>query len=203
MKYIYVIIFAAGMVMFSGCHSNTPGVTPAATADTASRQLQSSTLDSANIPVTPSVVGLEVGKIAPELELKNPKGQNVKLSSLHGKIVLVDFWASWCMPCRMENPNVVKVYNKYRNSHFREGEGFTIYSVSLDTNEKRWLEAISHDGLAWDTHVSDLKGWDSRAVTEYSIESIPSSFLINGQGIIIARDLRADALETTIRSLIK
>jgi thiol-disulfide isomerase/thioredoxin len=153
--------------------------------------------------VAVGVTGLEIGKVAPDLALPSPDGKVITLSSLRGKVVLVDFWASWCLPCRMENPNVVKVYRQYKDSNFSGGNGFTIYSVSLDNKQSRWADAIKYDGLEWENHVSDLKGWDSQAAALYQISSIPSNFLLNGEGVIIARDLRAEALESKIKSLLQ
>lgn len=146
-------------------------------------------------------VGLEIGNKAPGLAGQSPLGNTYSLTELRGKMVLIDFWASWCMPCRIENPNLVKVYHTYKDSKFTSGDGFTIYSVSLDFKKELWTEAIRKDGLAWETHVSDLKGWDAEPAVAYQIMAIPSNFLIDGNGIIIAKNLRAEALENTIKSL--
>jgi thiol-disulfide isomerase/thioredoxin len=146
-------------------------------------------------------IGLEIGKMAPDLAFSSPDGKIITLSSLRGKIVLVDFWASWCMPCRMENPNVVEVYEQYKDGNFTEGKGFTVYSVSLDTKQSRWTDAIHEDKLVWESHVSDLKGWYSDAAKIYQISAIPANYLINGDGVIIARDLRAETLDSKIKSL--
>jgi thiol-disulfide isomerase/thioredoxin len=148
-------------------------------------------------------IGLEIGKMAPDLAFSSPDGKVITLSSLRGKMVLVDFWASWCLPCRMENPNVVKVYRQYKDGNFTEGKGFTIYSVSLDTKQSRWTDAIQQDGLDWEYHVSDLNGWYSEAAKIYQISAIPANFLLNGDGVIIARDLRAETLESMIKSLMQ
>jgi thiol-disulfide isomerase/thioredoxin len=150
-----------------------------------------------------SEIGLEIGKLAPDLAFSTPEGKVITLSSLRGKLVLVDFWASWCLPCRMENPNIVKVYQKYKDDKFTEGSGFTIYSVSLDTKQSRWTEAIREDGLVWGNHVSDLKGWYSDAAKIYQISSIPCNFLLNADGVIIAMNLRAETLESEIKSLMQ
>ncbi len=132
---------------------------------------------------------LTKGKKAPDIEMTNPQGNKMALSDLRGKVVLVDFWASWCKPCRVENPNVVKTYKKYKD------EGFTIFSVSLDKNKKKWKQAIQQDNLSWDYHVSDLKGWNNRAAQKYQVNSIPATFLVDREGKIIAKDLRGDKLE--------
>jgi thiol-disulfide isomerase/thioredoxin len=148
-------------------------------------------------------VGLNIGNKAPGLAGQSPLGNTYSLSDLRGKMVLIDFWASWCMPCRIENPNLVKVYQSYKDSKFTSGDGFTIYSISLDFKKDLWTEAIRKDGLAWETHVSDLKGWDAEPAVDYQITAIPSNFLIDGNGIIIAKNLRAEALENTIKSLVR
>ena len=136
------------------------------------------------------------GAVAPDIDLPNPEGKSVPLSSLRGKYVLLDFWASWCGPCRQENPNVVKAYEKYKD------KGFTIYSVSLDQSKDKWLKAIQADHLTW-THVSDLKFWQSAAAQTYRVEAIPQSFLLDPQGHIIGKNLRGEALEAKLASVLK
>lgn len=124
-----------------------------------------------------------VGNKAPEIALAGVNGDTLRLSSLRGKVVLIDFWASWCGPCRKENPNVVEVYNKYKKTRFRNAKGFEVFSVSLDREEGKWKEAIKSDGLIWKNHV-----WDKQnlAGTLYNVQYIPSAFLIDGDGKIVA-----------------
>lgn len=128
-------------------------------------------------------VGLKKGDKAPEIELVNPKGKMIKLSDLKGKMVLIDFWASWCGPCRKENPNVVEAYAKYNKTKFKNGKGFEVFSISLDRSEEAWIAAIEKDGLVWSSH-----GWDKESIATkaYQISSIPTAYLINGDGEIVA-----------------
>ena len=145
-------------------------------------------------------IGLKIGDIAPELAYENPKGKELKLSALKGKVVLIDFRASWCGPCRKENPNLVDAYQKYTKVKFKNGNGFEIFSLSLDKNNNSWVKAINKDELFWQYHVSDLGGWQSEGSQIYGIKSIPSNVLIDGKGIIIARDLKGIALHRFLAS---
>lgn len=155
---------------------------------------------------------------APDIKLPSPNGKEYSLADLKGKVVLLDFWASWCRPCRMENPNVVKVYNSYKD------KGFTVFSVSLDgidsrmeqmmagdaaklnearANEtKKWKDAIAQDGLIWDTHVSDLKKWECAPARQYGVSSIPRTFMIDKEGRIAATGLRGEQVEETLKKLL-
>ncbi len=135
------------------------------------------------------------GMPAPDIAMNDKDGKQRKLSDLRGKVVLVDFWASWCRPCRMENPNVVKLYQKYHD------KGFDIFSVSLDKERSQWLNAISQDHLVWDNHVSDLNGWTSSGGASYGITSIPSTVLIDREGKIIARNLRGSELANKLQEI--
>lgn len=142
-----------------------------------------------------SMLSIAIGEIAPDFELPSATGENIKLSSLRGSYVMIDFWASWCGPCRSENPNVVKMYNKYK------AKGFEILGVSLDKDEARWKTAISKDGLEW-PQVSDLKFWNSKAAKLYGVKGIPFTVLLDKKGVIIAKNLRGKALEIKLESLI-
>jgi thiol-disulfide isomerase/thioredoxin len=134
------------------------------------------------------------GSIAPEISLADSTGKIIKLSTLRGKVVLIDFWASWCGPCRKDNPHNVELYKKYNS------KGFEIYGVSLDRDREKWLEAIKKDGLTW-THVSDLQYWKSEGAKTYGINAIPATVLLDRDGKIIAKKLRGPSLDEKLKEI--
>jgi len=144
------------------------------------------------------ISALKIGGLAPEIVMKDTAGVERKLSSLRGKVVLIDFWASWCGPCRKENPNVVKAYQEFNK------KGFEVFSVSLDNPgaKDRWINAIKQDGLIWPNHVSDLAGWQSVACKLYNFNSIPFTVLLDKQGKIVAKNLRGPKLEEELKKLL-
>lgn len=142
------------------------------------------------------VKGTMVGYTAKNFSQTTPDGKKVSLTDFRGKYVLIDFWASWCRPCRMENPNVVSAYNKYKD------KGFTVLGVSMDTNKDLWVAAIQQDNLTW-THVSDLKGWANEVGKLYNVTGIPQNYLIDKEGKIVAKDLRGAALDEKLAETIK
>ncbi|NNJ56309.1 MAG: TlpA family protein disulfide reductase [Bacteroidia bacterium] len=141
-----------------------------------------------------------VGDKAPEIALPNIDGNTLKLSDLRGKVVLIDFWASWCRTCRVENINFKKAYSKFKDMNFDVGNGFEIYSVSLDKDSEVWKKAIANDRMNWKYHVSDLKKWDSPIVETYNFKYLPHNLLIDQEGTIIAKGLFGNNLDKFLTS---
>ena len=137
---------------------------------------------------------VSIGKVIPDFQQEDPNGNMVSIQSLRGKYVLIDFWASWCGPCRQENPNVVKAFNRFKN------KGFTVLGISLDKSKEPWLEAVRKDKLTW-LQLSDLKGWSNAVAQQFGINSIPQNFLIDPNGIVIDKNLRGAALEDRLAEL--
>lgn len=179
-----LIIFA--IALFSGC-------------DTAKKEESNATSDSVlvdnNAGNAGTNIGLKVGQQAPDISLPNKEGKLMTLSSLRGKYILLDFWASWCGPCRYENPNVVRLFQQYKD------KDFDILSVSLDNNQQAWFSAIDADGMVWN-HVSDLKKWESAVIPVYQLDAIPMTYLLDKNGIIIGKNLRGEDLESKLASVI-
>lgn len=146
--------------------------------------------------------GLEIGDIAPNIEMEGVDGKMMSLADLRGKVVLIDFWASWCGPCRHENPNVVEAYNKYKTAKFKDGKGFEVFSVSLDAYKEAWVKAIDQDKLTWKYHVCDYKKWANDAARLYKVKSIPTNVLIDANGVILAKNLRGMELHTAIDKIV-
>jgi len=142
-------------------------------------------------------VGLQIGDRAPEIRLPSPAGDTIALSSTAGKLVLIDFWATWCAPCVNEQPELVQLYKKYKDAKFTNGDGFEIFGVSLDTKKSSWENIIEKAGISW-PQVSDLKFWSSPVASLYEIQELPYNLLIDGKGVIVAANLHGEELEEAL-----
>lgn len=145
----------------------------------------------------------EAGQIAPEIKLNGLIGNEIALSSLRGNYILIDFWASWCKDCRASNPKLLKLYNQFRGKKFNKANGFVIYSVSLDKNKIDWVNGIKKDGLIWPNHVSELKKWESKPISDYGIEAIPTYILLDPKGKILIRTENIDDVGKELVKLAK
>lgn len=140
---------------------------------------------------------ITIGTKAADIALPTPAGDTLRLSDLKGHVVLLDFWASWCGPCRKKNPEVVALFNEFQGKKWNKGtKGYTVFSVSLDKNADAWKQAIKQDGLVWKNHVSDLRGWSSAPAAQYGIRSIPQTVLLDEGGYIIAVNPSHDFIRT-------
>lgn len=143
------------------------------------------------------------GEIAPDFTSITPNGEEMSLSDFKGKYVLLDFWGSWCGPCRVENPSIVELYTKYKDAPFKNADGFTVFSVGMETNKNRWIAAIQQDNLYWPNHVSEVKRLKSDVALQYKVREIPTKYLINPKGNIIGVNMSFAEMDKLLSEQLK
>ena len=148
----------------------------------------------------PQTSGFQIGETVPEIALPNPQGDTLRLSQLRGKLVVIDFWASWCRACRLHNQRYKSLYNRYVDSSFVSGTGLALFSVSLDTDRQQWKDAIANDRLPWPYQVSDLLGWNSPLVKQHGFRDLPYNLIVDGQGQVLAKNIHQSKLNQFIEA---
>ncbi|MFV0345637.1 MAG: TlpA family protein disulfide reductase [Bacteroidales bacterium] len=158
---------------------------------------------SGNINVIAQSTGTNLGNQAPEISEKSLNGSTVSLSDYRGNYVLIDFWASWCGPCKQERPHVVSVYNQFKDATFKGGGNLKVLSVSLDKNQAAWSQGVSSMNMTWPGQVSDLQGWTSKWANAYGVRSIPYNFVVDQNGVIVAKNLKGAALSSFLEKQVE